>query len=153
MPHNQTGPVVLERVLTNEPSDDRFELDLEVCPATGEAELPRVPGDRYLMIDGEIDGQALRFLIDTGSPTNVLHSGWIEERPSAEIRAMDHPAGGPSTQSRSLRLGAWTAPDNFEAYDLSALAPLGEQGILGAASFPTRSWVAGRAWDARSVIC
>ncbi|MEE4297124.1 MAG: hypothetical protein V2J20_10990 [Wenzhouxiangella sp.] len=111
----------------------RFELGLRECPAGQNVSLPRVPSSSYLMLDGSLAGQNVRFLIDTGSPLNALHSGHFDDAATlGKPILIEHLTSQVPGRTLSVTLDDWQRSAAFELRDLSALEPLGVQAILGA---------------------
>lgn len=114
-------------------SDRAFRMDLEVCPAGETGRVKREPGDRYLIIEGRVANRDARFLIDTGSPVNAVHTDLANEVTEHGTPAsIPHAAGMVPGTTMMLSLGELQLEATFEHSDLSALEPLGAQAILGA---------------------
>jgi len=114
-------------------SDGAFRMDLEACPAAETGRVKRKPGDRYLIIEGRVANRDARFLIDTGSPVNAVHTDLADEVTEHGTPAsIPHAAGMVPGTTMMLSLGGLQLEQTFERSDLSALEPLGVQAILGA---------------------
>jgi hypothetical protein len=111
----------------------KVRLDLEACPDAPDAVVERDDLNPYLIAAGRIDGRAVRWLIDTGSPVNVLDRSVFDDvRAGATPAPIDHVAGRLEGHALPLKIGAWRDTQVFTTEDLGALAPLGAHGILGA---------------------
>lgn len=113
-------------------SNHRFELGLDACPSDRLATVSRVSGSSYLMIEGTLGDEPVRFLVDTGNATNVVHSGIFEQGqwPGDDVQ-IEHLTGEVAGRSISIGLADSTTSAEFELRDLSMLEPLGVQAILG----------------------
>jgi hypothetical protein len=114
-------------------AESRFELGLRKCPAGSIVSLLRVPFSSYLMLEGRLANRDVRFLLDTGSPLNALHSGLFDDSAgSGKPVLIDHLKGQVSGQTLPVIFDDWQHTTAFERRDLSALESLGVQAILGA---------------------
>lgn len=110
----------------------RITLGIDACPDASLATVPIASGGAYLIVAGAIGALPVRFLVDTGSPLNVLHREAFEavRVPSAPV-TIDHPAGRVAGRRLEVMLGDWQPEIAFEVSDLTALLPLDVQGVLG----------------------
>lgn len=108
-------------------------LELAACPADADAVVYRRDEADYLIISGRIGARSVNFMVDTGSPVNVLDQALLAgiEAPGTP-RTIEHVTGPREGIGLPLSIGAWHGDERFEAGDLNALEPLGVQGILGA---------------------
>ncbi len=120
------------RIFLLDYSDGTFRIDLEACPSGEIALVERQSDDRYLIMAGRLAQRNVRFLIDTGSPVNVVHTGLdyalADEGRPANIQ---HFAGIVPGTALVLSLAGLQLESTFEQRDLSSLEPLDVQAILG----------------------
>ncbi|MEE4637529.1 MAG: aspartyl protease family protein [Wenzhouxiangella sp.] len=107
----------------------RIDLDIQACPSDAEA-VVREPGASHLVVGARVDGRETRLLIDTGNPVNVLDQTAFGA--AGEPTVIEHVAGRLAGRAIDLVLNGRRFSQAFEMADLSALAPLGAEGILGA---------------------
>jgi hypothetical protein len=98
-----------------------------------EAVVERIDTPTHLVTELRIDDQPIRALVDTGSPIDVIDAEALQRAlPEGGRRVViEHSAGTFPAVEVDVTFGAVERPVRFEAGDLSVLAPLGADAILG----------------------